>query len=215
MRKGEVFLKEQGQLLGSHGYTPDGGQLERTADGIVFYHYTRQERLEKIFSSDGGLNARLSVVCPSFPSAFEGCYEIQGFLELLPAWLTESQYFGDLGYEMVKQYVGHLPLRIEVPTDFPGLYIADYAHILECKHFSRRGRTVLGLGYHCTTGHEAGKAYLHSYIPATDYEGGHVAPVMHVVRKGQGLVIPSQYIRVEEIQALLKEPGIDQTPNLT
>jgi hypothetical protein len=103
----------------------------------------------------------------------------------------------------VRAYVGNLLLRIEVPIDFPGLYVADYAHSLECKHMERSGHAVLGLGYDCTTGQECSKAYLHSYVPLAEYRGGHVAPVVQMIRRGAGIVVPSRLITVADQQPLL------------
>ena len=202
MRKGEPFLREHGQVLASGGYIPDRSRLERAGGSIVLYHYTRQDHLENIMSSEGGLNARLPVVLTTSGCRpeFDGCHELGAFLEPFPVWLTTSPYFGDLGYELLERYVGDLLLRIQVPADFPGLYIADYAHVLECKYHVRRGSAVLGLGYDCITGHEATQAYVNSYVVATNYNGGHVAPMVHVVRRGQGIAVPSRYIRVAEVQ---------------
>ena len=48
MRPCEVFLRERGVLLGNHGFTPDPGRLETTDSTIVFYHYTRPEKVETV-----------------------------------------------------------------------------------------------------------------------------------------------------------------------
>ena len=78
--------------------------------------------------------------------------------------------------------------------------MADFAHNLECAYFHRRGQSTLGLGYNCTNGREATKAYLHSYVPLAGYRGGHVAPVFKVVRHGPGIAVPSRYITVADTQ---------------
>ena len=52
------------------------------------------------------------------------------------------------------------------------------------------------------TGHETGQAYVHSFISATEYKGGHVAPVMQVVREEEGIAIPRAYISISEVQPL-------------
>lgn len=202
MKRGAVFLEARGVLLGEHGYDPDPGDVAYTPTGIVFYHYSRRERLAQILAEGSGLWARLPVVCPAPPPEFVGCNLIEGFLEPLPKWLADSPYFGTLGLEMVKDYLGRALLRIEVPRDFPGLYVADYAHNLECKHIERRGRPALGLGYDCRTGHEATQAYVHSYTPMGKYKGGHVAPVVQAVREGEGIAIPSEYITIADAQPL-------------
>ena len=129
MRPCEVFLRERGVLLGDHGFTPDPGRLETTDSTIVFYHYTRAEKVETVLEAGSGLWARLRVL--SEHPDLAGLHLAEGLLEPLPKWMTDSPYFGDLGYEMLKKYVGDLLLRVEVPRDFPGLYVADYGHMLE------------------------------------------------------------------------------------
>ena len=116
--------------------------------------------------------------------------------------MTDSPYFGDLGYEMLKKYVGDLLLRVEAPRDFPGLYVADYGHMLERKHLTRRGRLVLDLGYDTATGHEVVRSGTNSYVPAVEYRGGHLAPVVKATRRGQGIVVPAEYIEVCDVQPL-------------
>jgi len=196
MRACEMFINNRGLLLGEFGYEPDPGQVEYTSEGIVFYHYTWPENLDKIFAAGSGLEARLSVPTLDLIPQFAGCYLVEGFLEPLPKWLANSPYFGDLGMQMMREYVGGVLLRIEVPVGFPQLYVSDYAHVLECKHLSRRGRPALGLGYDCSTGHESVLAEVNSYIPITDYHGGHVAPNVKAVREGEGVVIPREYISI-------------------
>lgn len=204
MRLGEHFLQQKGVSLSQFGCKPDPGRVEFTGSGnIVFYHYTKEEHLERILSPDSGLYAWRQVdVCPNPPEELTGCFLTEGFLEPLPMWLTDCPYFGDLGIEMVKQYIGNILLRIELPRNDQGLYVADYAHVLEEKHFTLRGTAPLQLGYDFSTGKEITQAYVHSYIPATQYESVHVSPVMQAVRKGAGVVIPSDYIRLSEEQPL-------------
>ena len=200
MRPCEVFLRERGVCLGDHGFTPDPGRLETTDSSIVFYHYTRSEKVEKILEASGGLWARLRVVSP--PLELEGHHLAEGLLEPLLLWLTDSPYFGGLGLEMLKKYVGDLLLRVEVPRDFPGLYVADYGHILELKHLSRRGRLALHLGYDTATGHEVVRSGTNSYVPVAEYRGGHLAPEVKATRRGQGIVVPAKYIEVCDVQPL-------------
>jgi hypothetical protein len=125
---------------------------------------------------------------------FVGSYLVEALLEPLPKWATESPYFGDFGLEMLRAYVGDVLLRIKVPQDSPGLYVADIAHNFECKHLQKRGGAALDLGYDCRTGHEVCKAEIHSYVPLLDYCGGHVMPNVKVVRQGEGVAIPSEFI---------------------
>jgi len=192
-------MSKRGELLADYGYTPDPGRVEFTNGAIVFFHYTREEHVEKILR-DGGLRARLSIVSP--PPDLDGLFLVEGLLEPLPQWMTRSPYFSDLGLELMREYVGDTLLRIEVPRSFTGLYVADYAHALECKHISRRGQPALNLGYDCRTGRESTKADANSYIPALDYRGGHVAPEMKATRPGKGIAVPAEYISICDVQPL-------------
>lgn len=203
MRLGEIFLNNRGLSLGDYCFESDSGRVEHTGSGnIVFYHYTREERMEQILSPNSGLYARLRVdICPHPPEEFIGCFMAEGFLEPLPDWLTNSPYFGDLGIEMVKRYIGNVLLRVEVPNSYEGLFIADYAHNLEANHLSLRGSAPLNLGYDYSTGKEVTQAYVNSYVPVTKYKNDHIAPVMQAIRKGQGIVFP-----VECITLALEQP---------
>ena len=198
MRPCDNFLTTRGLLLESHGYTPDPGRVRVTDRGITVYHYTREDRIESVLEPEGGLWARLPVVSPLPDHA--GLYLVEALLDPLPLWMTDSPYFDDLGLRMLREYVGDVLLELTVPTDFPGLYVADYAHVLECKHIARRGRPALGLGYDCSSGHESAQADANSYIPALRYDGGHVAPEMKITRCGAGIAVPSEHIRVCSVQ---------------
>ncbi|MFU1796478.1 hypothetical protein ACM1RC_21645 [Paenibacillus azoreducens] len=204
MRLGDIFLNSRGRSLSDYGYKPDPGGTELTHSGkIAFYHYTREDRVEQILSANGGLFAGRPVdVCPNPPEEFTGSFLAEGFLEPLPLWLTCSPYFGDLGIEMVKKYIGNVLLRIEVPYNYKGLFIADYAHVLEGKHLNERGSTPLNLGYDCSTGREVTQAYVNSYVSANQYKNNYIAPVMQAIRKGQGIVIPVEYITLATEQPL-------------
>lgn len=203
MRLCDLFLRQQGIRLEDYGYISDPGQVERTsANGYVVYHYTRVEHLASIFAPDGGLRARLSVESPEFRPEFEGYYVVEAFLEPLPRWIIASPYFGDLGLELMRGYVGDILLRIEVPFNFPDLYVMENAHRFECKHIQHRGRPVLNLGYDCRTGEEVCHAEINSYIPLDQYRGGYVAPNVRVLRFGKGLTIPKQYLSICQIQPL-------------
>ncbi|MDQ6669284.1 MAG: hypothetical protein M3069_00700 [Chloroflexota bacterium] len=197
---GELFLSTWHERLGWHGYSADPGRIERVPGGIVVYHYTRPEHLAAIAHS--GLVARRPVVNGERSVDLRGRYQIDALLEPLPRWLAESPSFGDLGLQMLRVMVGDLLVRIELPVGFPGLYVADFAHPLECLHHERRGRAPLGLGYDCGTGHDSMLAYLHSYVPLPEYDGGHLAPVVHVLRSGPGVVIPGPAIHVADQQPL-------------
>ena len=93
---------------------------------------------------------------------------------------------------MLREFVGDLLLRVEVPRDFPGLYVSDYAHVLEAKHVQRRGRPALNLRYDTRTGKEVTRSDANSYIPAIDYRGGHFAPEMKATRRGQSIVVVAE-----------------------
>lgn len=202
----EPFLQERGHLLGDHGFLADPSRVEYSAEGnIVFYHYTHRQHLDAILAPGRGLHARLPVVHCDVAPEFVGCYLVEGLLEPVPTWLRQSPYFGDLGLEMMRAYVGDTLLCIEVPATFPGLYVADAAHNFDCKHQDRRGRSALGLGYDCRTGEEVCRAEIYSYVPLPQYQGGHVAPNVKVVRQGEGIAVPSVCISLAIIQPRWKE----------
>lgn len=185
-RLADELLTNRGITLGNKGFQSDNGLIETLSNGnIVFYHFTHENRLEYILDDGGGLYAYREVACPKLPIEFQGSSLIEGFLQPLPEWLTGNFYFGDLGIRLVQHYIGNVLLRIEVPLDFPGIYIADYAHLLECKYLHKHGNYPSSLGYGCQTGHEATQAYINSYIPIQEYKGGHIAPVVQVLRKGK------------------------------
>lgn len=202
----DLFLQERGHLLGDHGFIADPGRAEYTAEGnIVFYHYTYRRHLDAILAPGSGLWARLPVVHCDVAPEFVDCHLVEGLLEPLPTWLWQSPYFGDLGLEMMHTYVGDTLLRIEVPASLPGLYVADAAHNFECKHQERRGHSTLGLSYNCQTGEEVCRAEIYSYMPLQQYQGGHVAPNVKVVRQGEGIAIPQRWISLPPTQPLWKE----------
>ena len=203
MRVCETFLTSRWRFLADLGYRGDPARIEKSDTGnVVFYHYTHRHKLDEIMNS-GGLRARLPVLATDLTPEFEGCFFVEGLLVPDPKWLSGS-YFGDLPIEMVRQVVGDYLLRIEVRSDFPGLYVVDHAHGFECKHVTRRGRPALDLGYDCRTGHEVVRATVHSLVPVSDYRGGHVAPGIQAIRKDRGITIPWRYISVSEEQPLSK-----------
>jgi hypothetical protein len=116
--------------------------------------------------------------------------------------MTHCPYFGDFALVMLRRYVGDTLLRIQVPADFPGLYVADMAHNFECKYQDERGVAPLGLGYDCRTYKQVMRVELNSYVAMKEYVGGHVLPNVKATRKGEGIVIPSDYISVNPLQPL-------------
>lgn len=105
----DLFLSSQGELLRDHGFIPDDGQLERQHDQFIFYHYTHKDKVQCILAN--GINAYRRVVAPNVPQ-FQGCHLAEAFLSLQPKWLIESRYFGNLGQEMMAQYIGEIALKI-------------------------------------------------------------------------------------------------------
>ncbi len=196
----DIFLHQKGQLLGHHGYVPDPDSVEQTTSSFVFYHLTYKERLDKVLEE--GLFARIPSLANDLTPEFEGCHMVEGFLSPLPFWLSESPYFGNLGYKMVRNALGNVLLRVEVPKAWNSLYISDWAHQMECKYYREKGTAPLNLGYDCRTGHNSVRAYANSFVKAEAYQGGHVAPIAHVLRRGQGIAVPSEHIQVASVQPL-------------
>jgi hypothetical protein len=202
MRRCDLFLKQRGVLLGECGYEPDKTKVEYTSDDrIVFYHYTREHHLKKIYEA-GGLYARLSVIGAEHIPELDGRYLIEGLLQPLPKWMTNSQYFGDFCISMMRQYVGDFLLQITIPSNYPGLYISEMAHNFDCKYQDKYGRSALNLDYDCRTGQEVVIAEANSYISLQKYNGGHILPNVKATRDGEGIVIPNQYIQVCNLQPL-------------
>jgi len=200
MRPCERFLQERGGCLSEIGFIPDPGRPEQTCETIVFYHYTRHDRIDTILAPSSGLHARRPVDCPNLPVEFHNMYMVEGFLEPLPRWLKSSPYFGDIGMKETRKHVGDMLLRIELSKkDFANVYVVDYAHPLDCQ-FGTRECAGLALGYQNPA--ESYQGYVNSYISAQEYRGGHVAPVVHVLRKGQGIAVSEQHICVSSVQPL-------------
>lgn len=202
IRLADIFLNQRGARLGDYGFEADPAQVERTAEGgFVFYHYTREDRLDQIAAARG-LHARLLVVSAEHISELAGRYLIEGLLQPLPASLSNNRYFGDLVLEMMRQYVGSLLLRISVPRDFDGLCVAEMAHNIESKYFDKYGHTALNLGYNLENGREVTRAEANSYVPLSEYRGGYILPNVKATRMGEGIVIPIEYVGVCEVQPL-------------
>ena len=206
-RLGERFLSQRGQLLGALGFADDPGRPAWRADGgLTFWHYSRQERLEFIFGTAGGLKAsRPAFFSTNLTPGFDDQFVIEGFLDPKPCWLDDSPYFGDDGGRRWRGYIGELLLRVDLPPGFQGVWVGDYGHPLEAKAVQQCNRSLLGLGYDCRTGHEANRAYAHSLVPVESYRGGHLAPVVTVMRAGPGIAIPRACVSVAEVQPRMQE----------
>lgn len=199
----DIFLQSHGRLLGKHGFVADPGYVRYTGNGdVMLYHYTHLENLDKVLRE--GLRAQLQIVMADDIPNLCGRYLVEAFLEPLPQWVTNSPYFGNLGLELMRAYVGNILLQITLPTAFSDVdvYVADAAHNFECKHQSRRGQSALKLGYNCQIGQEVCRAEANSYIPLSNYQGGHVAPNVKITRHGAGIAVPSCYISVCDTQPL-------------
>lgn len=189
---GQLFLEQEGMRLGQ--YVEVEEESSDLADGMLtFYHYTHADRI--------GLYAQRPVACPQVPAPYQDSYLVEGFLQPLPNWLTHCPYYGNLGYNLMRQYIGDVLLEVAIPVDEFLIAVADYAHILHCKQDTGAG-TGLPLGYDCRDGREPTQAYVNSYIPITKYDGGHGCPVVQVMRKGEGLAIPNRCIRISKMQPL-------------
>lgn len=205
LRPCDIFLQSRGCLLGKHGFVADPGCVHYTSNReVVLYHYTRPEHLERVLHD--GLRAQLPVVLADDVPFLRGHYLVEAFLDPLPMWIVNSPYFDDLGLELMRTYVGNVLLQITLPPDLLAvldIYVADTAHNFECKYQRWRGQSVLKLGYDCQTGKEVCQAEVNSYIPLSNYQGGHVAPGVKITRSGEGIVVPSQYIAVCDRQPLV------------
>lgn len=201
-RKGEVFLRNRGLYLGDHGFEPDPGRVGYADEEVVFYHYTRQEHLDSIFAAGGGLRARVAMVPTDLTPEFVGIYCVNGFLEPVPRWLANCPHFGDFCLELFKRVAGDLLIEVRVPANWPGLYVVDNAHWIEGYHIKQRGDARLKLGYVTATGRESARATTHSTVPLRDYHGGHVCPNIQATRRGEGIAIPSVYLRIADEQPL-------------
>lgn len=196
MRFGQIFLDEQKKNLKEYNYDTDQDKVEMRDGYFTFYHYTLEDRLPQIFAEGSGLWAWREVACPSLPKELEGAYLIEGFLSPLPEWLTTSRYYNDLGYELTSRYIGDVLLQVTVPGHLFEIYIADYAHVLACKQSENRETSEINFGYDCSSGRECTQAYVNSYIPLKEYVDQHHAPIVQVIRRGEGVTVPKQFIKV-------------------
>ena len=201
-RLGDRFLNQRGELLGDHGFQDDPGRpLWRPDGGLTFWHYTRRNRLPLILGTAGGLWARKRAFFSTERTPeFEGRYTVEGFLDPKPQWLDDSPYFGGEGGRRWRGWIGDVLLRVDLPPGFQDVWVADHGHPLEVVAVQSGKPAPLRLGYDCRTGHEANRAYAHSLVPVQTYTGGHLAPVVTVMRPGPGIAIPRACISVAEIQ---------------
>jgi hypothetical protein len=205
-RLGDRFLNQRGELLGNCGFEDDPGRPEWRSDGgLTFWHYARQERLEFIFGTAGGLKAgRPAFFSTELTPDFDGLYMVEGFLDPKPRWLDDSPHFGGEGGRRWRGYIGDVLLRLDLPRGFRGVWVADYGHPLEVNAVQQGKPSPLSLGYDSRTGHEANRAYAHSLVPVETYTGGHLAPIVTVMRPGPGIAIPRSCVSVAEVQPRTK-----------
>ncbi len=189
--------------LGDLGFTPDPSLPERCSSGFAFYHYTWADRIDAILGE--GLRASRALNCPRPPGNLAGKCAIAGFLVPLPAWLDACPYFGDLGRRLARQYVGDTLLRAVVP-DASRYYVADCAHRLQRRHYQDMGERVLTGPYDLSNPDDVRQAYVDSYISIGDYDGGHVAPVCHLVLDAPGIAVPPGRIDVCRRQPFREHP---------
>jgi hypothetical protein len=179
------------QLLGDLGFPADPAAVVSDEDGFVCVHYTHRKHLDSILRPGGGLRAiRKTSLCPDPSRPFIA----EALLEVAPRWLTSCPVFGDLGAELFSTHVGNVTLRMSIPLDQAGAWVADAAHSLECKHATRRGSMPMGLGYDCSTGWDAMAGWLRSHVPLAEYRGGHVAPEVVLYAEDDGVIVPSARI---------------------
>lgn len=200
-RLGQRFLEQEGLRLGNYVEVEEGAP-ELAGGMLTLYHYTHAGRLDSIFSPGGGLHAQRPVACPQVPVLYQDRYLVEGFLQPLPNWLTNCPYYGNLGYKLMRQYIGDVLLEVVLPVDEFLIAVADYAHILFCKQKETGESAGLPLEYDCRNGRESTQAYVNSYIPVKEFVGGHICPVVQVMRKGEGLAIPNRCIRIAKRQPL-------------
>ena len=206
-RLGDRFLSQRGQLLADVGFAPDPGRVEIDERGVTVYHWTAFDRLPRIFGVAGGLWARRRADVSDLTPEFAGAYAVEGLLEPMPSWISESGLFTDVHGELFQDHVmQEVVLRAVLPNEYGHVYVADFAHALECKSLTRRGFAPLGLGYNCSTGHEARRAFANSCISIHEYVGGHVAPVVAIMRSGSGMAVPPQLLAIHLAAALPPTP---------
>ncbi len=139
---GELFLSTWHEGLGWHGYSPD--RPRRTG---ARWHRPVPLHPPRTQGSRGPLWSGRPAPSGGRRALGRSARPLSGGRPArIAAALAgrEQPSFGDLGMQMLRGVVGDLLLRIELPVSFPGLYVADFAHPLECPHYERRGRAPLG-----------------------------------------------------------------------
>jgi hypothetical protein len=190
----DIFLAQRGQFLSDAGFVSDGALPERVdGGGLVFYHYTRPESVAAVLSE--GLRASRMLRCPHPPDDLAGRYLVEGFLVPFPSWLTGCLTFGDLGLRLTREYIGDTLLRVAI-ADASQCYVADYAHKMEIRHYQETGDRVLKRAYDLSGPGDIRQAYVNSFVPIREYDGGHVAPVVQVLHDTEGVAVPASALEV-------------------
>jgi len=197
----DVFLTNRRLRLSDFGFQPDPGKPAPLQNTICFYHFTQRECCESVLRE--GLQALRPVVCPRIPAEFNNKFLVEGFLEPLPKWLSNCPHFGDLGLRLTRHYIGNVLLRVELPLiALQSVYVADYAHKMEIRHFQESGLRILKRNYDLRSPDDIRQAYVLSYTPIADYTGGFVAPVVQFLNEGPGIAIPPSCISLHTKQPL-------------
>jgi len=85
-------------------------------------------------------------------------------------------------------------------------YVADCAHKLQRRHYQDTGERVLPRQYDLSGPDDVRQAYVNSYVPIEDYNGGHVAPVCQLVLDAPGIAVPPGRIAVCRQHPLRRGP---------
>lgn len=84
-----LFLQNRKRTLKDLNYSTDKAKLNVSTEGyFTFYHYTNEGNIPNIMTE--GLWARREVACPHPPEELIGCHLVEGFIDPLLAWLTDS-----------------------------------------------------------------------------------------------------------------------------
>ena len=174
------FLNYRRLSFRDAGLIADSGLPQIFSDYIEFYHFTHESLIPQIKAE--GLRAFRSRNCRDMPEEFKGKYVLEGFLENSPNWLANSPYFNDMGLRLVTEHIGKIPLKVRLPVSFKSkCYVADYAHMMDIRHFHECGNFSLGFEYSRKNPNDIHLAYLNSYIEIDKYNGGHICPVFQVL----------------------------------
>lgn len=201
LRLGQTFIDNAKITLKEIKCFTDSDKIIINQHGeFTFYHYTHKDKVSLIMAEGSGLWARRKVACTNPPQELMDCFLIEGFLSPLPTWLSKSEYYGDLGIKLTNKYIGNVLLEVTIPLNNYFIYIGDYSHILECKLTDGNETLGIGFDYDCSNGLECTQAYVNSYLHINEYKDQHHAPIVQVVRKGEGIVVPSHFIKVSAEQ---------------